>query len=430
MRVLVVGGGGREHALVWALAASPLCRAIFAAPGNGGIAALAECLPVGAGDIGGLVAAARRKAIDLVVVGPEAPLAEGLVDRLAEQGIAAFGPSRTAARLEASKGFAKALCGRHGIPTAAYRRFTESAPALAYLRTAGAPIVVKADGLAAGKGVTVATNLQQAERAVVEALDEGRFGAAGAAVVIEEFLEGEEASLHALVDGTALLPLAGAQDYKQVGEGGRGANTGGMGSLSPAPVLDAAMTRRVLDEILRPTAAAMAAEGAPFRGVLYAGLMITRTGPKLIEYNVRFGDPECQVLCARLKSDLLPVLAAAARGQLDRVALEWHDRAALCVVVAASGYPGSYDKGSVVGGLAAAGALPDVEIFHAGTRRSPSGRILADGGRVLGVTATAPSLAGARAQAYAAVDRLDWPQGFCRRDIGWRALNGARGKVA
>ncbi len=423
MRILVVGGGGREHALVWSLAASPLCGAIFAAPGNGGIAALAECLPVGAEDIEVLVSFAQEKAIDLVVVGPEAPLVAGLVDRLSEVGILAFGPTAAAAQLEASKSFTKALCDRHGIPTAGYRRFTEGVPALAYLHEVGAPIVIKADGLAAGKGVTVAMSLAEAEKAVVEALDEGVFGAAGASVVIEEFLVGEEASFHALVDGETVLPLVGAQDYKQVGEGDRGANTGGMGTLSPTPILDETMAERVLAEIVRPTVAAMAAECNSFRGVLYAGLMISPEGPKLIEYNVRFGDPECQVLCARLRSDLLPALLAAAEGSLKHVSLRWREEAALCVVLAAKGYPGAYEKGSAIDGLDKAAALTDVEIFHAGTKQDPEKGILASGGRVLGVTAWAPSLSEAQKRAYAAVDTIDWPEGFCRRDIGWRALS-------
>ncbi len=422
MRILVVGSGGREHALIWALAASPLTDAIFAAPGNGGIAALAECLPVGVEDLDGLVALAKEKAIDLVVVGPEAPLVEGLVDRLEAAGILAFGPTRAAAQLEASKSFTKALCDRHAIPTGAYRRFTESAPALAYLQEVGAPIVVKADGLAAGKGVTVAMSLAEAEAAVVAALDEGAFGAAGAAVVIEEFLAGEEASFHALVDGETVLPLAGAQDYKQVGEGDLGANTGGMGTLSPTPILDEAMAARVLEEIVRPTVAAMAAEGNPFKGVLYAGLMITEAGPKLIEYNVRFGDPECQVLCARLQSDLLPALLAAAEGGLKHLSLRWRDEAAVCVVMAARGYPGAYEKGSRIGNLEAAAALPGVQIFHAGTKLDPELGIVANGGRVLGVTARGADLLEAQQRAYAAVDAIDWPEGFCRRDIGWRAL--------
>lgn len=423
MRVLVVGGGGREHALVWSLVASPLCEAIFAAPGNGGIAGLAECLAVGAEDIEGLVAVAREKAIDLVVVGPEAPLVAGLVDRLQEAGIAAFGPSAAAAQLEASKSFTKELCDRHGIPTASYRRFTESGPALSYLKEVGAPIVIKADGLAAGKGVTVAMTLAEAERAVVEALDEGLFGDAGAAVVIEEFLVGEEASFHALVDGEALLPLAGAQDYKQVGEGDRGANTGGMGTLSPTPILDEAMATRVLEEIVQPTVRAMAAEGYPFKGVLYAGLMITAQGPKLIEYNVRFGDPECQVLCTRLRSDLLPALLAAAQGGLGHMSLRWRDEAALCVVMAAKGYPGAYEKGSAIGKLEVAAALPGVQVFHAGTKLDADKGIVASGGRVLGVTARGSDLREAQRNAYAAVDAIDWPEGFCRRDIGWRALD-------
>lgn len=425
MRVLVVGGGGREHALVWSLAASPLCEAVFAAPGNGGVAALADCLPVAAEDIEGLVAVAKERAIDLVVVGPEAPLVAGLVDRLQEAGIKAFGPSAAAAELEASKSFTKALCDRHAIPTAAYRRFTESGPALAYLKEVGAPIVVKADGLAAGKGVTVALSLAEAEKAVVEALDEGLFGSAGAAVVIEEFLVGEEASFHALVDGETVLPLAGAQDYKQVGEGDRGANTGGMGTLSPTPILDQAMAARVLDEIVQPTVRAMAAEGRPFKGVLYAGLMITEAGPKLIEYNVRFGDPECQVLCMRLQSDLLPALLAAVEGGLKYLSLRWHDEAALCVVMAAKGYPGSYEKGSAIGNLEAAAALPGVQVFHAGTKLNDDKAVVASGGRVLGVTARGSGLRDAQQRAYQAVDAIDWPEGFCRRDIGWRALEKA-----
>ncbi|GAB5471208.1 MAG: phosphoribosylamine--glycine ligase [Rhodospirillales bacterium] len=422
MRILVVGSGGREHALAWSIAASPLCEALFVAPGNAGIAAEATCLPMAVEDLDGLVAAAKQERIDLVVVGPEAPLVAGLVDRLAEAGIAAFGPSAAAAQLEASKSFTKDLCQRHGIPTGAYRSFTESAPALAYLRQQGAPIVVKADGLAAGKGVTVAMTLAEAEAAVVAALDEGAFAEAGARVVIEEFLVGEEASFHALVDGEAVLPLAGAQDYKQVGEGDLGPNTGGMGTLSPTPILDDAMAERVLQEIVQPTVDAMAEEGAPFRGVLYAGLMIGEAGPKLIEYNVRFGDPECQVLCARLRSDLLPVLLASAKGGLRQMSLRWREDAALCVVMAAKGYPGAYSKGSRIGGLERLAGRADVTVFHAGTKAGPEGEILANGGRVLGVTALGGDLGTAQKGAYAAVDAIDWPEGFCRRDIGWRAL--------
>jgi len=346
----------------------------------------------------------------------------GLVDRLQEAGIAAFGPSASAAELESSKSFTKDLCARHGIPTGAFESFTDSAAALAYLKRVGAPVVVKADGLAAGKGVTVATSLEEAEAAVTAALDRGAFGAAGRRVVIEEFLEGEEASFFALVDGETVLPLAGAQDYKQVGEGDSGANTGGMGSLSPTPILDEAMAARAMAEIIQPTVAAMRAEGRPFRGVLYAGLMITAEGPKLIEYNVRFGDPECQVLCARLQSDLLAALQAAAEGGLRHLSLRWRDEAAVCVVMAARGYPGAHGKGSEIRGLERAAALPGVLVFHAGTQRSDDGRVLATGGRVLCVTATGADLAEAQARAYAGVDAVDWPEGFCRRDIGWRAL--------
>jgi len=422
MRVLIVGGGGREHALAWSIAASPLVTALYCAPGNAGIAAEADCVAIAAEDIDGLAAFAKRESIDLVVVGPEAPLVAGLVDRLAAQGIAAFGPSAAAAQLEASKGFTKDLCARHGIPTAPYRRFTEEAPALAYLQEVGAPIVVKADGLAAGKGVTVAQSLPEAEAAVRAALSDGAFGAAGSEVVIEGYLAGEEASFFALVDGETVLPLAGAQDHKAVGEGDRGPNTGGMGAYSPAPILDETMTRRVIAEIVQPTVDAMRAEGMPYRGLLYAGLMITAEGPQLIEYNVRFGDPECQVLCQRLRSDLLPALMATVDGGLKHVSLRWSPEPALLVVMAAKGYPGSYEKGSAIQGLEAAAAVPGVTLFHARTTADAEGRIRANGGRVLGVSALGKDLAEAQARAYRAVDLIDWPEGFCRRDIGWRAL--------
>ncbi len=422
MRILVVGGGGREHALCWAIAASPLCDRLYCAPGNAGIAREATCVPIGAEDLDALLAFASDQAIDVVVVGPEAPLVLGLADRLNEAGIKVFGPSAAAAALEGSKAFMKDLCAKYGIPTAAYRCFTDAAAAKAYLRERGAPIVVKADGLAAGKGVTVAATLAEAERAVDAALVAGAFGRAGAEVVIEERLEGEEASVFALVDGKTVLPLASAQDHKQVGDGDTGPNTGGMGAYSPAPIMTEAMAGRVMDEILRPTVRAMREEGRPYKGVLYGGLMITAEGPKLLEYNVRFGDPECQVLMARLKSDLLPALIATSDGVLGSFDLRWHEEAALVVVLAAKGYPGAYEKGSVIRGVEAAERDDKVVVFHAGTKRGEDGALLANGGRVLGVTALGATVAEAQRRAYAAVDRIDWPEGFCRRDIGWRVV--------
>jgi phosphoribosylamine--glycine ligase len=423
MRVLVVGSGGREHALCWAIAASPLCDALFCAPGNPGIAGEATCVPIAATDLDGILDFCRRERIDFVVVGPEAPLVAGAVDRLEAAGIAAFGPTAAAAALEGSKGFTKDLCARHGIPTAAYRRFTGVEDAKAYVRERGAPIVVKADGLAAGKGVTVAETVEEALAAIDDALTADRFGAAGAEVVIEDFLAGEEASFFALVDGAHALPLASAQDHKRVGDGDTGPNTGGMGAYSPAPCVTQDIADEVMARIIRPTIAAMAAEGRPFKGVLYAGLMLTAAGPQLIEYNVRFGDPECQVLLPRLKSDLLPALAAARDGVLEDFDLRWHDKeVALCVVLAAKGYPENPQKGTVIDGLAEAAASDSaVQIFHAGTKRDGD-RLVADGGRVLNVVARGKDVAEARARAYAIVDRIRWPGGFCRRDIGWRAL--------
>ena len=421
MRILVVGGGGREHALCWAIAASPLCDRLYCAPGNAGIAREATCVPIGAEDVDALVAFAREEAIDFVVVGPEAPLVLGLADRLSEAGIKVFGPSTKAAELEGSKGFMKDLCAKYDIPSAAYGRFTDAAAAKAYLRARGAPIVVKADGLAAGKGVTVAETLAEAEGAVDAALIEGAFGEAGAEVVIEECLVGEEASVFALVDGATALPLASAQDHKQVGDGDTGPNTGGMGAYSPAPIVTEDLARRVMDEILQPTVHAMREEGRPYKGVLYGGLMITAEGPKLLEYNVRFGDPECQVLMARLKSDLLPALIATSDGLLQSFDLRWYEEAALTVVLAAKGYPGSYEKGTVIGGVEAAESDEAVTVFHAGTKAGEDGALLANGGRVLGVTALGATVGEAQSRAYAAVDRIDWPAGFCRRDIGWRA---------
>jgi len=422
MRVLVIGSGGREHALCWAIAASPLCDALFCAPGNPGIAEEAICVPVAATDIEGIVALARCERIDFVVVGPEAPLVAGLVDRLESAGIRAFGPTAAAAALEGSKGFTKDLCAKYAIPTAAYGRFRDAAEAKAFVRRRGAPIVVKADGLAAGKGVTVATSVAEAEAAIDEAMVAQRFGAAGAEVVVEEFLEGEEASFFALVDGAHALPLATAQDHKRVGDGDTGPNTGGMGAYSPAPCLTPALEREVMERIIMPTVKGMAAEGRPFKGVLYAGLMLTRAGAKLIEYNVRFGDPECQALMPRLMSDLLPALLAARDGVLDGFDLRWYPDSSVAVVLAAKGYPGEPVKGTEIRGLAeAAGGDPSVKIFHAGTKRV-DGRLVADGGRVLTIVAWDKDVAAARDKAYAAIDRIQWPEGFCRRDIGWRAV--------
>jgi phosphoribosylamine--glycine ligase len=421
MRILVVGSGGREHALVWAIAASPLADQVFAAPGNAGIAGHARCVPIAAEDLEGLARFALEERIDFAVVGPEAPLVAGLVDRLEAAGIKAFGPSRKAAALEASKGFAKDLCAKNGIPSAAYGRFTEAAAAKAFIRQRGAPIVVKADGLAAGKGVTVAHSIAEAEAAVDAALVERRFGEAGGAIVVEEFLAGEEASVLALVDGAHFVTLPSAQDHKAAYDGDRGPNTGGMGAYSPAPIVTPALQAEIERRILAPAIAAMAAEGRPFKGVLYAGLMITRSGPWLLEFNVRFGDPECQALLVRLKSDLLPALIAARDGQLKFFDLRWHEDPSLCVVMASRGYPGAYERGSEIRNLSAAATVEGVVVFHAGTVEK-DGRIIAAGGRVLGITARAPTLAEAQARAYRAIDLIDWHEGFCRRDIGWRAL--------
>ena len=420
MHVLVIGSGGREHALVWALSASPLVERLSCAPGNGGIALLATCVALDPNDAHAVIGFCRREAVEFVVVGPEGPLVGGLVDQLEAAGIAAFGPSAAAAQLEGSKAFTKDLCARHRIPTAAYGRFREAAAAKRYIAARGAPIVVKADGLAAGKGVVVAQSTAEAE-AAVDAILSGQFGAAGAEIVVEEFLTGEEASFFALVDGKTAIPLASAQDHKTAYDGDRGPNTGGMGAYSPAPVVTPALAASAMERIVQPTVAAMAAEGRPFKGILYAGLMIGADGPKLLEYNVRFGDPECQVLMPKLKSDLLPAFMAARDGVLDTFDLRWHDQAALCVVMAAKGYPGAYARGSEIGGLDAVAAMPDVFAFHAGTRRDGN-RILADGGRVLGITALGATVADAQRKAYAAVDCIRWPEGFCRRDIGWRAV--------
>jgi phosphoribosylamine--glycine ligase len=420
MKILVVGAGGREHALCWAIAKSPLCDALYCAPGNGGIARHATCVAIGSDAIDALVAFCQTESIDFVVVGPEAPLVAGLADRLEDAGIETFGPSAQAAQLEGSKAFTKQLCQRHGIATAAFAQFTDVEAAKAHVRDHGAPLVVKADGLAAGKGVTVAHTIDEA-LAALDTIAAGAFGevgatgAAAASIVIEDFVDGETA-----------LALVGAQDHKAVGEGDTGPNTGGMGAYSPAPILDEAMAARVMRDIIEPTVRGMAAEGMAFKGVLYAGLMITDTGPQLLEYNVRFGDPECQVLMARLKSDILPALMAARDGELAHFDLRWRDEPALCVVMASKGYPGSYEKGTPIKGLAALEAEDsdgDLVVFHAGTATDGADYV-ATGGRVLGITARGTTVAEAQKRAYAAVDRIDWPAGFCRRDIAWRAVGG------
>ena len=420
MNILILGSGGREHALAWKIAASPLTEKLYCAPGNAGIAREAVCVALDIADHASVIAYCRDKAIDFVVVGPEAPLCAGIVNDLEAAGIKAFGPSKDAARLEGSKGFTKDLCRDNGIPTAAYERFTALAPAKAYLRAQGAPIVIKADGLAAGKGVVVAQTLAEAEEAL-DMMFGGGLGEAGGEVVIEEFLDGEEASFFALCDGETAIALTTAQDHKRAFDGDQGPNTGGMGAYSPAPNIDEAMSARIMREIITPTLKAMKALGCPYKGVLYAGLMITAEGPKLIEYNARFGDPETQVLMLRLKSDLVPALLASRDGMLKSFDLRWTDEPALTVVMAAKGYPGTYARGSVIEGLDDAGEVAGVEIFHAGTK-AEGGKILANGGRVLNVSAIGKTVREAQARAYEAVSRIRWPEGFYRHDIGWRAV--------
>jgi phosphoribosylamine--glycine ligase len=424
MKLLVVGSGGREHALCWALAASPLLTKLWCAPGNPGIAEVAECVPIAALDIPALVAFARAQGVDLVVVGPEAPLTAGLADACAAAGIRCFGPSAAAARLEGSKAFFKEVALAAGAPTAAHAVFEDAEAARAHVRARGAPIVVKADGLAAGKGVVVAMTEAEALEAVTAMLEGGLHGEAGRRVVIEEYLAGEEISFFALCDATTAIPLAAAQDHKRALDGDRGPNTGGMGAYSPPPAWTPALEAEVMATCIRPVLAEMARRGAPFTGVLFAGLMLTEAGPRLLEFNVRFGDPECQALMLRLRSDLLPALVAATQGELAMFDLRWERLASILVVMAAEGYPEAPRTGTEIRGLEAAAQVPDVTIFHAGTARREDGALVAAGGRVLGVGAVGATLAEARAAAYAAVERIDWPGGFCRRDIGWRALKG------
>jgi phosphoribosylamine--glycine ligase len=420
MRILLLGSGGREHALAWKIAASPLLTKLWCAPGNAGIVREAECVALDIADHAVVIDFCKHEAVDFVVVGPETPLAAGIVDDLAGAGIKAFGPSKLAAQLEGSKGFTKALCTEFGIPTGAYGRFTNAADALAYVRAEGAPIVVKADGLAAGKGVVVAMTMAEAEAAVASMFD-GAFGAAGAEVVIEEFLSGREISFFALSDGETALALASAQDHKRVFDHDQGPNTGGMGAYSPTPFVTPEIHTEIMAKIIVPTVNGMKARGTPFRGVLYAGVMLTADGPKLFEYNVRFGDPECQVLMLRMMSDIVPALLASCDGQLKNFDLRWFPDPALTVVMAAKGYPGDYARGTRIGGLDEAAGVEGVEIFHAGTI-SDGDKILANGGRVLNVCASGKTITEAQHRAYQAVDRIQWPEGFCRRDIGWQAV--------
>jgi len=420
MNVLILGSGGREHALAWKIAASPLTDRLYCAPGNAGIAQEADCVALDVADHAAVITFCKANKIDLVVVGPEVPLVAGIADDLEAAGIKTFGPSKWAARLEGSKGFTKDLCKASKIPTAAYERFKDAAAAKDYVRKKGAPIVVKADGLAAGKGVVVAETIAEAE-AAIDMMFGGGLGSPTWELVIEDCLVGEEASFFALCDGETAIALASAQDHKRVFDGDKGPNTGGMGAYSPAPVMTAAMNARVMEEIIQPTVRALKAMGAPYKGVLFAGLMITKDGPQLIEYNVRFGDPECQVLMLRLKSDILPALIAACDGQLKHFDLRWYDEAALTVVMATKGYPGNYGKGSIIEGLDEAARVDGVEIFHAGTK-ADGDRIVANGGRVLNVCALGRTVREAQMRAYAAADLVKWPDGFCRRDIGWRAI--------
>ena len=420
MNILLLGSGGREHALAWKIAASPLLTKLWCAPGNAGMAQEAECVALDISDHSAVIAFCKRNAVDLVVVGPETPLVAGIVDDLAAAGIKAFGPRKAAAQLEGSKGFTKDLCSEFNIPTGAYRRFDSASGALAYVRAQGAPIVVKADGLAAGKGVVVAKTLAEAEAAIAMMFD-GAFGASGAEVVIEECLVGREISFFALCDGETAIPLASAQDHKRVFDHDEGPNTGGMGAYSPTPFVTPEVHDQIMSRIILPTVAGMKQRGMPFKGVLYAGVMLTGQGPKLFEYNVRFGDPECQVLMLRMMSDMVPALLASIDGQLKNFDLRWFPDPALTVVMAAKGYPGDYKKGTPIDGLDEAGRIEGVEIFHAGTAVKDGG-IVANGGRVLNVCAIGKTVTEARERAYQAVDRIKWSDGFCRRDIAYQAV--------
>ena len=421
MKVLLVGGGGREHALAWKLAQSPLLTRLIAAPGNPGIGRHAECIPVKDVAIDEQVALARREHVDLVVIGPELPLSLGLADRLAESGIAVFGPSQAAARIESSKAFAKDLMARYGIPTARFESFQDAEAARRFCRALGAPLVVKTDGLAAGKGAIVCRTLEEADGAIRLCLEERGFGAAGGTVVIEEFMEGEEASFFVLTDGVSALPLESAQDHKTIFDDDRGPNTGGMGAYSPAPVVDEPMSRRVMEEIVTPTIAAMAKEGAPYTGVLYVGLMVNRRGPRVVEFNCRFGDPECQAIVPRLDEDILPLFDSVARGRPLPTRLRWRADCSVCVVMASHGYPATARMGDEITGLDAEGSLPaGVSVFHAGTARR-DGRLVTAGGRVLGVQALGPDIRAAIAKAYAGVERIRFAGMQFRHDIGRRA---------
>ncbi len=424
MKILLVGSGGREHALAWKLEQSVSCNELYCAPGNAGIEGVARCVDIDVDDISGLVDFAKEKSIDLVVIGPENPLVAGLADELNKVGVNVFGPSARAAELEGSKGFMKDLCAKYNIPSAKYGRFTDLEKAKEFIISTGAPIVVKTDGLAAGKGVIICEDTDQSIEAAKDMLSGDSFGAAGREIVIEEFLEGEEVSFFALADGKSILPLTSAQDYKRVGEGDTGLNTGGMGAYSPAHFMDEELERQIIEKLIEPTIAGMAAEGCPFTGVLFAGIMVKDGVATLLEHNVRFGDPECQTLMMRLQGDLAQILLAGAQGRLDEVKdqVSWSDDPALCVVMAANGYPGSYEKNTVIKGIEKANGIDNAYVFHAGTAYDGNGNIVSIGGRVLGVTASGATTKQAQENAYKAVEEIEWEEGFCRRDIGWRAI--------
>ncbi|MEZ5903237.1 MAG: phosphoribosylamine--glycine ligase [Alphaproteobacteria bacterium] len=432
MKILLIGSGGREHALAWKLAQSKHCEKLYCAPGNAGISEVAECLDIAAEDHAGLITFALQNEIKFVVIGPEQPLVDGLGDAFRNVGLKVFGPSKIAAQMEGSKGFMKDFCARHNIPTAAYARFKSLDKAVSYIKEQGAPIVIKTDGLAAGKGVIIAQSVDEAIEAATDMLSGKAFGDAGMELVIEEFMDGEEVSYFALADGQTYLPLTSAQDHKRVGDGDTGLNTGGMGAYSPAHFMDDALEKKIIDQIIQPTVVGMAKDGTPFKGVLFAGLMVKNGEPKLIEYNIRFGDPECQPIIMRLESDLVELLLATDEETLSRYQenVKWSDKATLCVVMAAKGYPGKYEKGTEIKGTDDIKNLQDVRLFHAGTMRDNSGTLVGSGGRVLGIVGIGDTIAQAQHKAYQGVDQIDWPDGFCRRDIGWRAIAAAKEEAA